>query len=258
MQSYYISKKNYYLADDIMSNRPSFFKGCKNSRSITNRNVIPENKYIFARSIDDEWKKSDGKSKKFDKLFISMKWFDDNHGNNKEDLIENIPKQIYLEDNEKFYDNDNNIIEIEVRGEREFDKCYFKVKDIINGFEIKNMHSTIIDNRRDGYIEKLHYVYFYPEISGKAKKKKIKKLFLTYRGLMRVLFSSNKNTAEKFIKWASETLFTAQMGTVNQKNQLVANVLGVSVDAVKAVFNKSTIKIPCIYLISIGTVKNLR
>src|SRR6056297_2224652 len=144
MQSYYISKKNYYLADDIMVNRPSFFKGCKNSRSITNRNVIPENKYIFARSIDDKWKKSDGKSKKFDKLFISMKWFDDNHGNDKEDLIDDAPKRIYLENHEMFYDNEDNLIDIEMRGEREFDKCYFKVKDIINGFKIKRLDATII------------------------------------------------------------------------------------------------------------------
>jgi len=94
MKSYYINKKNYYLADDLMINRPSFFKGCKTSRSIINRNVIPDNKYTFARLIDNQWIKSDGKSKKFDKLFISMKWFNDTHGNDKEDLIEDAPPEI--------------------------------------------------------------------------------------------------------------------------------------------------------------------
>src|ERR1700733_9852269 len=48
------------------------------------------------------------------------------------------------------------------------------------------------------------------------------------------------------------------MGTINQKNKLISNLLGVSVEAVKAVFNKTTHKIPCIYLFSIGIVKKLR
>ena len=34
MKSYNIGKKNYYLADDLMMTYPSFFKGCKNSKSI--------------------------------------------------------------------------------------------------------------------------------------------------------------------------------------------------------------------------------
>ena len=44
---------------------------------------------------------------------------------------------IGLEDHEKFIDNDDNVIEIEVRGERELNKYYFNVKDIMKGFNIK-------------------------------------------------------------------------------------------------------------------------
>ncbi|XWV26726.1 hypothetical protein QJ857_gp0329 [Tupanvirus soda lake] len=259
MKSYYISKRNYYLADDLMSNYPSFFRGCKNSRSITTRkDKLPKDKYIYARNVSNKWLESDGNSKKFDKLFISKKWFDENHADSKEDVIEIAPKIIHLEDHEMFTDNNGNLIDIEVRGEREFDKCYFKVKDIMDGFRLKNLHKTIIDKRYDGFLENTHYKYFYLEKVGGPENGKIKKLYLTYRGLMRVLFSSNKNTAEKFVKWASETLFTAQMGTIDQKNQLVSNLLGVSTNAVKEVFNKTSHKIPCIYLFSIGKVKDLR
>ncbi len=57
------------------------------------------------------------------------------------------------------------------------------------------------------------------------KKDKNKKLFLTYIGLLKVLFSSRTKSANKFVKWASKTLFVAQMGTIVQKTQLVSRQL---------------------------------
>jgi hypothetical protein len=75
---------------------------------------------------------------------------------------------------------------------------------------------------------------------------------------MRVLFASNKNTADRFLTWASKTLFTAQMGSTDQKHEFIANLVGVSTEAVKSVFNKTAHTIPCIYLFHIGQVKNLR
>uniref|UniRef100_A0A6C0LTG8 Bro-N domain-containing protein n=1 Tax=viral metagenome TaxID=1070528 RepID=A0A6C0LTG8_9ZZZZ len=242
-----------------MNQYPSFFKGCKTSRSIISINgMIPIARYLFARLINDKWIISDGKSKKFDKLFIHKKWFDENHVDNHKESIKISPNIVHLDDYEKFVGNDGNLVEIEVRGEREYNKCYFKVKDIIDGFGLKKLHTTIIDHRYNGYMENIHYKYFYSEKSAIGGKNTIKKLYLTYKGLLRVLFASHKNTADKFLTWATETLFVAQMGTINQKNKLISNLLGVSVEAVKAVFNKTTHKIPCIYLFSIGIVKKLR
>jgi hypothetical protein len=176
----------------------------------------------------------------------------------KEDPIEKAPPLIYLDDDEKFIDNKGNIIEIEVRGQREYDQCYFKVKDIMNGFDIKTLYRIIIDKRWKGFSIDVHYKYFYSEKIGEHEKGKKKNLFLTYKGLLRVLFASHKKTADKFVDWATKVLFTAQLGTYHQKNQLVSNLLGVSVDAVKEVFNKNAHKMPCIYLFSIGRVKDLR
>ena len=51
-----------------------------------------------------------------------------------------------------------------------------------------------------------------------------RELYLTYTGLLRVLFASHSKTASKFINWAAKTLFTAQMGTENQRNKLVADI----------------------------------
>ncbi len=174
------------------------------------------------------------------------------------DTIETVPPEIYLDDTEKFTDNDGNIIEIQVVGERDVNKCFFKVKDIMNGFGLNNLHKTIIDKRKDGYIENTHYKYFYSANFVQDENGRLKKLYLTYKGLLRVLFASNKKTADKFVDWASKVVFTAQLGTENQKQELVSNLMGVSVDAVKEVFNKNACSIPCIYLFSLGKVSDLR
>jgi len=81
---------------------------------------------------------------------------------------------------------------------------------------------------------------------------------LTYPGILRVLFASKKNTADKFLNWATKTLFAAQLGTKSQKEELVGNLMGVSTKVVNKVFNKSSNSIPSIYLYSIGQVKALR
>ena len=128
MNTYHINDKKYYLSDDLMYEYPSFFKGCKTSRTIINKkNKLLKNSYIFARLNSKKWKISNGESKKFDKLFISKKWFDNNHIDNETDKIEIVPKIINLGDSEMFTNNNNEPINIEVRGEREFDKCFFRL-----------------------------------------------------------------------------------------------------------------------------------
>ena len=64
--------------------------------------------------------------------------------NNKDGIIddknvEKAPPIIVLNDSEKFCDDCGNIVEIETRGIREHDKIYFKVKDVSEQFEIKNL-----------------------------------------------------------------------------------------------------------------------
>jgi hypothetical protein len=83
-------------------------------------------------------------------------------------------------------------------------------------------------------------------------------LYLTYNGVLKVLFNSRTGNAENFQKWASKTLFTIQLGKKEEKQKLASNLLGVHVNVVKQVFNKNISTIPCIYLLSLNTVANLR
>lgn len=87
---------------------------------------------------------------------------------------------------------------------------------------------------------------------------RVKALFLTYVGIMRVMISSRTGVAKKFINWAIETLFIIHLGTEEQKQKLASTILNADLKTVKAVFSKTAHTIPCIYLIKLSKVKDLR
>jgi len=85
-----------------------------------------------------------------------------------------------------------------------------------------------------------------------------KQLFLTYKGLLKVLFSSRTGNAEKFQDWAEDKLFTIQLGTQEEKDNLGTKLQNINYINFRAVFRVYPIKFPCIYLLSLGSVKDLR
>jgi prophage antirepressor-like protein len=179
------------------------------------------------------------------------------------------PGLIELKKSEKIKDTDGNILEIEVRGTRKQDNCYFLVKDVAKGFGMAKLRD-ILTNKKSSYEYGRHINYFLKNHDDKkenslskdpinyGKVKKVQKLYLTYIGLLKVLFSSRNNQVDKFVQWATKTLFTAHLGTSEQKSKLTAKLMGVSLEAVKEVFNKTSSGLPVIYLITMGKVKDLR
>ena len=61
--------------------------------------------------------------------------------------VQLAPDIIHLEDNEKFRDENNNIVDIETRGSRQVDGIYFKVKDVTISFKIENFDKNILDKK---------------------------------------------------------------------------------------------------------------
>ena len=89
------------------------------------------------------------------------------------------------------------------------------------GFEINNLNETLIDTR-NSYKINIDYKFFFINKSVPNRIIQVKKeLYLTYRGLLRVLFVSRSGKVDYFIKWATEKLFTIQMGTKINKEKLV-------------------------------------
>lgn len=276
MKSINVNKYNYYFISDVMELIPIFSKGCRNANEFINKKNIskdtPLKNYIFAKEINGVWTETDGTSKKFDKLLIRKKYIDEHteiqneiKGENVKDEngIEKAPEILTLENHEKFQDDQGNVFEIETRGEKQHDKIYFKVKDVEKAFEMKNLQNNIIKDHTS-YKCKIDYVFFicekkYDVLKNTNKKTTIEKeLFLTYQGMLHVLFASHSGRANNFVKWATKTLFTVQMGTTEQKNKLVAKMLGTSVENIIEVFNTHTNKLPVLYFFTLGYVKDLR
>ncbi len=178
--------------------------------------------------------------------------------------IENAPPLLHLDDSEKFHDADGNIIEIETRGERHRKKIYFKVNDVSVGFGMSRLKNTILKKESCSFERGVHYITFKRESwdtnsdSKNTNKQSKTTLYLTYRGLVRVLMVSRNKNVDKFQDWAEEKLFTIQMGTRDQKVKLGAEVLNTSPRTLKAIFDKHAATFPSIYLMSLGKVRELR
>ena len=175
--------------------------------------------------------------------------------------VDPAPPILELEDNEKFIDDNGKVLNIEVRGERHYKKCYFKVNDVSREFEMENLDAVLL-HKDKGYEVNKHYKIFLIQIqtNGQSQTSKItlkKTLFLTYNGMIRVLFCSRNKNAEKFQDWATERLFTLQMGSDDQKDELVAEIKGITSKTVKNMFAKSN-SFSCVYLYKLNTVKELR
>ncbi len=283
--------KKYYMLSHIKDEYEELFPNRRIIRSFVAKHNVPIKKYVYARHSEGELTVYNDDIKGC-KIFILVSWFDDKfcdiinkkktktkingsktkkepktngskikkepktNGSKKKQKtngskkdLEDTYEIIELDETEKFIDTENNIIEIETRGRRHHEKCYFKVSDIRDGFGIDHIKSTIV-RKNSSYIPDVDYIYII--IDGQEK------LFLTYEGLLRLLFTTRCINAKSFTYWAIKTLFSAQLGTVKQKNKLCAKLLGVTPDDIKHVFKPINTSISGIYLFLLGTVKDLR
>ena len=262
-----IAGTEYYNSKDLMVYNPVFYYGCKSKpRTIIEKKKIPVEEYIYANLKSKEWNISNADCKKA-QLLISASWVDTHFFSKRETNVDEVkepeikeaPEILLLEEEEKFRDTKGNVVEIETRGERNRKKIFFRVKDVMKAFEMPSLDCTL-RNEITEYKKDFHYNQFfirvgqYPILSETIKKE----LYLTYKGLLRVLFASNAGNAEKFQDWAEDKLFTIQMGNKEEKIELGAEILKIPPKTIKSVFSKYAKELPCIYLLKLGMVSQLR
>jgi hypothetical protein len=278
MEIIWVNKLKYVQASSIIEKAPIFCKGIRNGRELINKKLaaseetpIKGNEWIYARLNNDEWNISDGISPKFDKVLIRYKYIVtvqelideiNDEGVATNNGVREAPSIIDLEDHEKFHDDQGNIVEIETRGERNCRNIFFRVNDVVIGFETNSLKTNLI-NAHTNYERVVDYEYFMckRERSTKGTQnniKVVKELFLTYIGMLKVIFISRTGRTKKFTNWVTETLFTTQLGTNSQKRELASNILGIDAATIKELSNTNARNIPCIYLFTLGTAKNLR
>jgi hypothetical protein len=254
-----IKKHVVYSAEEVYKYDQAYFNGCSRIRTIIDKKRLTDDDYIFGYKNEDKWILSNKEYPKA-KLLLTKEWVQANvpkfmsDDAEKKYECEEAPPILELTNKEKFQDKDGNILEIEVRGERDPKKCYFRVKDISKGFKLKGLQQTI----NHDYERNIDYTNFTCFVMSTDHHKTSKKcMFLTYHGVIRVLFTSRTGDAKRFQDWATKTLFTVQMGSEKAKKKLASELIGVSPEAVKAVFDTNSSKTPTVYLFYIGNANKL-
>lgn len=282
----YNNKTFYYLEDIKKAEINSdFFVNCKTIRKCIEKHNIPEacclymkNDKVFDRryrkadlflldeyvtnniiNADYQQKKEEQqkiKKEQHDKdrteLIKQRKKYDQN-------AIQDLPDLIDLEYHEKFKDDNDEPLEIEVRGEKTLEGALFKASDIGKAFQYDRIDKLVADKRGDyGYND--HYKYFNTEKGGgkSPSDHPNKELYLTYLGVMKVLFCARGNKAGRFQKWVSHILFAVQMGNRTDREKVAAEVLNVTHKKLLQCLNMSAGAISCVYLVKVGTVGNMR
>lgn len=271
MSEILINDESYILADDIVKAYPSMFKeAAKRSRQMVLYKKIPVEAYLYASLLKKGWHISKEENKKA-KLLVLKSWLTEylekattptNHQSPPVEkhtgIVQDAPPVLLLTDDEKFKDEDGNVLNIEVRGERDENKCYFRVKDVSFEFRSPNLLDDVVRSTTS-FEEGDDYLYLrntenFRSTDNTAGQQKKKELFFTYHGMLRFLFVSRSKVAHKFRKWASRILFAAQMGTQTQRRQIASQILGVSPEVVLQ-FSKTNVRdIPLVYLMNLGAI----
>ncbi len=271
------NQRQYYVLKQLFVYRPAFEYGFKTKpRNIIEKKKISTNDYMYAtfNKKENEWKASTAECKKA-QLLLSQEWTDIHYfqttkaiADSKatadgkataDDKYEVAPNLIELKDEEKFTDENGDIIEIETRGKQTENGIYFKVADVAKGFGMEYLKDSL-SHSTSAYVRGTDYVTFIQGTSVSHRCNAFKKyLYLTYAGLCRVLFVTRNKHTTRFQDWAINKLFTIQMGEEPEKKKLGAKLCGITVRQVTDVFGKNCAdRFPCIYLLSLGTVKALR
>ena len=284
----HIEGASYHNSKDMLTLNPGFFKGFTTTpRRIIDRKKIPATDYLYATMEKGKgWNLSTDKCKKA-QLLISANWINANRffgigasaainevvnkvevnevevekaNEAMESSVQSAPPILHLSDAEKFHDVDGRVIDIETRGERHEDMIYFKVKDVSIGFEMPGLNHVLI-NMGGGYKRDIDYITFnryINDVSKNMNKPCKTTLYLTYEGLLRVLFVSRNKNATLFRKWATNKLFTIQLGSNEQKVKLGTDLCNIPLKTYQAIFESHTSNFPSIYLVSLGKVRDVR
>ena len=281
---------SYYNSKDLKDEKENiaFFYGCSTSvRKIIEKKCIPDNHYTYAIQTKNNPFIPSSKDSKRSTLLLSVEWCQNNvpscrkrrdtSNDEKEEGLQVAPPVLILNDEEKFKDVDGNILEVEVRGERHPDKIFFYGKDIQRILSLVKIQD-ILNDRTSNYEEGIHYKKFIHSQAGTTSlspnktsfeglptgspggstiKNNKTTIFLTYRGLIRMLMTRRDPVSKLFEEWAINILFTHHLGTTEQKQEQASNLIGVSVESIKDFLLSCPVAYSEIYLCALGKVSNL-
>ncbi|CCV02332.1 BRO-like protein [Invertebrate iridescent virus 30] len=270
-QSFIFKDNIVYNLDDLIQFDQAYFYGClKRKREVLIKKNISPQDYFYVKITKNGWEESN-ESYSRAKILIKSDWVKSNvtkfidkyekKSASTQIVLREAPPVLKLKDCEKFRDDTDNVFEVEVRGVKEVNKIYFRGRDIEKLFEIKNLVHDVRRKIRTTYIHFEDYEIFLVlgrgplALNSTETTKKI--TFFTYNGLMKVIFRSKSTIAYKFRNWANKVVYTAHLGTEEQRFEQALDIAGVNANLVKQVFDTCVTRVPCVYLFYIGRVSKM-
>jgi len=191
---------------------------------------------------------------------------------NPENII-TLPNIVNVPDDDKFQNDDGNIIHIEMRGEKTEKGLYFKALDVEKGFGVDRMDIHLLDVT-SGHIRGIHYEVFMnpnsaspseslsdnaasPNTISQSRETKRDMLYLTFEGLLKLVYCSTKNNMSNFRSWVSRTIFGMQMGSIHMREEIAADAMQMNLNEMRLLLSTFGNDLSGLYLFKIGNVETL-
>lgn len=251
-----------YAVDDLFQYDREFFKGCHDQGKVVRKkffgkHAVPDADHFFGMEKSPGVWKAFSASVTKARILLRPSWVHAHMPSmrvNEAGVVVGEVRQRYpdappllqLEEHEKFRREDGSAMEVETRGERHWERIYYRADDVGRGLGIDRLLDVVL-NPDGGYEEGLDYVRF-------AGPTQAEQIFLTHNGVLRVMF-----TNAQFQPWVARTLFSHQMGTQEQKMEVVVDSLGMlHEDLVGALNYIGSKQLGCSYFFVLGRVRDLR
>jgi len=197
----------YFEATYIKECHPDLFAHCKNNDHFLQKHNVPHKYYKYTTQGKDRkilpYETTCRKRYTFiRKDFIEKQLVPKK---NAEILLPELPPKIDLEEHEFFRDQNGEIVDVTIRGKRKPNEIFFKASDIGKMLGLSNIRVNI---SADCFCKNEDYIHFrsHSDVNKPVT-------YLTYNGLLRIIFTRRHPIAQHYVRWSVEILFAAHFGS---------------------------------------------
>ena len=283
------NKRVWFDLDEIIQMNQCFFHGClKHKRDVLRKKNIPEDHFVFV-SVTKKGMVMSKPEYSRAKILVSIEWVTNNVTKKQEERqpsqrkdpsvkrkqrkasepkeqrgLRDAPEPIVLEEHELFRDIEGQVVHVDVRGERNEEGIWFRCSDIEKLFEMEKLNDNItqLDEGLDYEVFLLAHAPYLkghgPVEQPALRKRRVKAIFLSFNGLMRVIFASHSMVAKRYRDWANRICFAGLFGSDKQRAVAAAEVVGVQNEHLKEVLDICATDVPCVYLFLVGKIVDLK
>jgi hypothetical protein len=270
MKEFHLDNRIFVDIKDLKMEYKELFQGIRSyTQFLTNKKI---KNFVYGQIVDDTLVVTEKYAKKTGSIFIDKEEIRGLVESGIESslggmavLPESTPP-IILGHAILFQDDKGNDYKVVIRGKHIREEIFFKVKDVMIVFDLKNLITELIQPDSDYKLSE-HYVSFVVPRSKFPLLKK-RELYLTYQGIRKVLDVEDRRLgiARQFRTWIDELVppipnaisnasasNTASnvAGTVTISREAITKMTNLDADHLKTIMSKSASQISCLYLINV-------